>query len=71
MMPLPRTPENSMVSSGKPWAGTMRDSMEPGAPSQRTFQPRSRSAWATARPGKIWPPVPPAMIRAVRWRCVP
>ncbi len=37
-----------------------------GLPSQTTRHSRSRSSSATARPGKICPPVPPAMIMMVR-----
>ena len=61
-MPLPRTPLTAMVSSGMPCCGTRRVSMPPSAPSQTTGTPRARSACATARPGKMWPPVPPARI---------
>ena len=53
-----------MVSNAKPRGGTSWLSMLPGPPSQCTRQPRSRSASATARPGKMCPPVPPAMTRA-------
>ena len=42
--------------------GTRRVSMPPSAPSHSTGTPRARSACATARPGKMWPPVPPARI---------
>ncbi len=31
-------------------------------PSQNTRQPRATSFAATARPGKMWPPVPPVVI---------
>ena len=64
--PLPRTPPNCTGSKAKPRGGTSFSSMLPGAPSQCTRQPRSRRASATARPGKMWPPVPPAMTSAVR-----
>ena len=53
-----------MVSKAKPRGGTSWLSMLPGPPSQWTRQTRSRSASATARPGKMWPPVPPAMTSA-------
>ena len=49
-------------SIGKPFAGTNRDSMLPGTPSQTTATPRSRSTLATARAGNTCPPVPPAMM---------
>ncbi len=62
--PLPRTPPNSTASNGKPRGGTSCCSMLPGAPSQCTRQPRARRPSATARPGKMWPPVPPAITSA-------
>ena len=60
---LPRSPAMSTVSSGIPCAGTRWHSMAPVAPSHRTGSSIDLSASATARPGKICPPVPPAMIR--------
>ena len=69
--PLPRTPEKSIGSKANPCGGTSSLSMlaclaVPLAPSQCTRQPRSRRARASASPGKICPPVPPAMMSAVR-----
>ena len=40
--------------------------MPAGVPIQCTFQPRAVSSLAIARPGKMWPPVPAAMMRMVR-----
>ncbi|CFN71076.1 Uncharacterised protein [Bordetella pertussis] len=48
-----------------PRGGTSRPSILSGLPSHSTRQPRSRSTSATARPGMMWPPVPPAMMRMV------
>src|SRR6185312_13463451 len=59
---LPRTPETATVRSAMLRAGTSRVSMPPDAPSHSTGTLRARSASATASPGKMWPPVPPAMI---------
>ena len=36
-------------------------------PSHTTFQPFALSSSATANAGKMWPPVPPAMMRMVRF----
>ena len=69
--PLPRTPEKSTVSKANPRAGTSRLSMLSGPPSQCTRHDLSRKACATARPGKMWPPVPPAMTSAHRVMCGP
>ncbi|MNT70939.1 hypothetical protein D3C72_2093760 [compost metagenome] len=60
--PLPRMPENAMASMGMPLFGTRSCSMPWVVPSQLTSQPRARIVCAIARPGKIWPPVPAAMI---------
>ena len=68
--PLPRTPAKvdrvereaaAAAPAGFPCSAAC-------VPSQLTRQPRARSSRATARPGMMWPPVPPAMIRAQRWR---
>ena len=61
--PFPRTPFTAMVSMAMSCGGTKRVSMPPSAPSQRTSAPRARKACATARPGKMWPPVPPAITK--------
>ena len=41
----------------------MSNSMPLGLPNQYTLQPSKRKYSATANPGKICPPVPPAMIK--------
>ena len=41
-----------------------------GLPNQDTFQPCSRKYSATARPGKICPPVPPAITNKVGVRAM-
>ena len=40
--------------------------MPHGVPIQWMFQPRLSNAFAMARPGKMWPPEPAAMMRMVR-----
>ena len=71
--PLPRRPPNCTAFISIPRPGTNLASMPAGLPSQTTRQSRSRIRSATARPGKIWPPVPPAMMRMVRvpWLTAP
>src|SRR2546430_1170747 len=64
--PLPRTPEKLTQAMSNPRLGTNAASMPVFAPSQTTRQPDWRRSSATARPGKTWPPVPPAMIMMVR-----
>src|SRR4051812_23540084 len=39
--------------------------MPPRLPIHTTSQPAARISSATASPGKMWPPVPPAMMRIV------
>src|SRR6266851_7048289 len=63
---LPRTPEKLTQAMSYPRLGTRAASMPVFAPSQTTRQPDWRRSSATARPGKTWPPVPPAMIMMVR-----
>ncbi|CFV94906.1 Uncharacterised protein [Bordetella pertussis] len=63
--PRPRTPWKRRGTSSMPRGGTSRPSILSGLPSHSTRQPRSRSTSATARPGMMWPPVPPAMMRMV------
>ena len=60
--PLPRMPEKSMLSIAMPCFGTMSFSMPCIVPSHETSQPRARIDCAIAMPGKMWPPVPAAMI---------
>src|SRR5712671_6123026 len=64
--PLPRTPEKLTQAMSYPRLGTRAASIPVFAPSQTTRQPDRRRSSATARPGKTWPPVPPAMIMMVR-----
>src|SRR5437899_6035167 len=64
--PLPRTPEKLTQAISYPRLGTRAASMPVFAPSQTTRQPDWRRSSATARPGKTWPPAPPAMIMMVR-----
>src|SRR5438309_5750306 len=64
--PFPRTPEKLTQAMSYPRLGTKAASMPVFAPSQTTRQPDWRRSSATARPGKTWPPVPPAMIMMVR-----
>src|SRR5579883_3614219 len=59
---FPRTPDTGTVRSATLRAGTSFVSIPLDAPSHNTGTLRARKASATARPGKIWPPVPPAMI---------
>ena len=61
--PLPRKPPKLTASNGNPWLGTKRYSIPVVLPSQATCQPRVRRSSATANPGKICPPVPPAMTK--------
>ena len=63
--PLPRTLPKSMPSKSTPCFGTSRASMPSRVPSQNTRCPRRASSPATARPGKMWPPVPPVVIITV------
>src|SRR5689334_14953920 len=63
--PLPRTPRNAMPSNSTPCSGTSFASRPPRVPSQNTDRPRATSFAATARPGKMWPPVPPVVIITV------
>src|SRR5574339_523971 len=44
--------------------------MPPRAPIHTTSQPAARICSATASPGKMWPPVPPAMMRMVLTRSI-
>src|SRR2546430_8518535 len=64
--PLPRAPEKLTQAMSYPRLGTRAASIPVLAPSQTTRQPDRRRSSATARPGKTWPPVPPAMIMMVR-----
>src|SRR5574340_895332 len=63
--PLPRMPRNGTASNSTPCCGTSVASIPPRVPSQNTRAPRAASFAATARPGKTWPPVPPAVIITV------
>ena len=63
--PLPRTPFMAMSSSGMLCCGTRRCSMLSWLPSQITLCPCCCRDWATARAGKMCPPVPPAIRRMV------
>ena len=59
--PLPRKPPNWTDSKLNPRAGTRVCSIPLALPNHATCHPRLRNSSATAKPGKIWPPVPPAM----------
>ncbi len=63
--PLPRTLRKAMPSKSMPCFGTSRASMPSRVPSQHTPHPRPASSAATARPGKMCPPVPPVVIITV------
>ena len=61
LSPLPRRPPNRIPSNLNPRGVTRRCSMPSGLPNQETCHPSVRKYSATANPGKIWPPVPPAI----------